>query len=64
MRRRLERLARGLGSGWHLLLRSASLALGGRPGRLGHGRRRRCRKVLLLGLLLLLLVAGEAEEEA
>lgn len=60
MWRRLERL----GGGWHLLLRSASLALGGGPGHLGHGGRWRRGEVLLLGLLLLLLVAGEAEEEA
>lgn len=64
MWRRLERLAQGLGGGWHLMLRSASLALGGGPGHLGHGRRWRRGEVLLLGLLLLLLVAGEAEEEA
>lgn len=60
----LVRLARGLGSGWHLLLRSASLALEGGPGRLGHSRRQWRGEVLLRGLLLLLLVAGEAEEEA
>lgn len=64
MWRWLERLARGLGSGRHLLLKSASLALGGGPGRLGRGRRQWSREVLLLGLLLLLFVPGQAEEEA
>lgn len=58
MRCWLVRLAQGL--------RSASLALGGSPGRLGHGGRQRRGKVRLLGLglLLLLFVPGEAEEEA
>lgn len=60
----LVRLAQGLGSGWHLLLRSASLALEGGPSRLGHSGREWRGEVLLLGLLLLLLVPGEAEEEA
>ena len=68
MRRWLVRLAQGLGGGWHLLLRRASLALGGGPCRLGPGGRQWRGKVWLLGrqrlLLLLLLVPGEAEEEA
>ena len=63
VRRWLVRLARGLGSGGHLLLRSASLALGGGPGRRGHGGQQWRGEVRLLGLLLLL-VPGEAEEEA
>ena len=69
MWRWLVRLARGLGGGWHLLLRRASLALGGGPCRLGPGGRQWRGEVRLLGLrrlllLLLLLVPGEAEEEA
>jgi hypothetical protein len=65
MWRWLVGLAQSLGSGWHLLLRSASLALRGCPGHLRPSRRQRGREVLLLGLLLLLLlVSGETEEKA